>query len=115
MTVFTNPVWLPDRNPNVVADGEAGVDNPPSNYNKGGIIPFFFPPKKYCGTVRQWQDGSDIATDPPLTWTDLGHSTCCLDVVNPDFLHGGAGCGLGALWWGDVGHGGGAGGYEADF
>lgn len=34
----------------------------------------------FCGSVRQWQEGS-VASDPPLEWTEFGYSTCCEGVV----------------------------------
>jgi len=73
---FTLPDWLPYHVANVIGTGQAGLLEPVLEYSKGELPIFFVPPFHVCGSQSQFVDGSVIATDPPLEFTDWGYSVC---------------------------------------
>lgn len=107
-TSFGSTNWLDDKVGNAVPLGLVGEDQHPRPYNKGALPIFWAPRGGYCGSARQWQDGSVLGQDPPLVFNALGYATCCFNEVDPGFHTGGAAIGGSAFWGGFLSTGGAA-------
>lgn len=81
---FSHPNWTRFNFFSDPGEGQAGFVRDMELYSKGQPPAVYAPrPGHFCGSERQWLQGSDIATDPSLDWTEFGVSTCC-GIPTPD-------------------------------
>lgn len=74
---FGCPEWFDDPGGPDPIEGQIGVLAGLKRYDKGIRPPGWRTPTRYCGRPRQWVEGSDSETDPPLNWLHVWASTCC--------------------------------------
>lgn len=86
---FGNPVWQGGEYSYDPGVGQVGVIDDQIDWDDGVRGPLIFNPTHFCGKVTQWQNGSIQGVNPPLTWTDFGYSTCCLEAPDNNFGAGG--------------------------